>query len=421
MRAFQRTLIGTLLVAVALAPYCANASESSPLALVSVEAGDRDRMDTPVAVTLPQTLRAFGDLCLIETTNASRTLVPLQIEASEPPKLWFVLRGKTKANSARRFELCRGPGITTAGVRMQLTPKTLDVTMGGERLFSYNHRHVVPPKGIKPDYIRSGYIHPMFSPSGELVTEDFPDDHLHHKGIWFPWTKTEFDGHEVDFWNLGKNQGTVQFAGFEGFENGPVYARFRAKHQFVDLTQGPSGKVALNEIWDVRVWNVGGPAPSGKGYWLWDITSQQSCASDSPLHLKAYRYGGFAFRGAEEWDGDNYVLLTSEGKTKENGHTTRAKWCAHSGAVEEKWSTVVILCHPKNERFPEPMRIWAKGGAFFNYTPIQQQPLDLKPGEVHRFRYRLFVHTGPIDKAAAESVWQDFAAPPVATLKVVGS
>ena len=382
---------------------------------ITVEAGSSDRLDTPMSVRLPESLLAFRPLLLVEVTSGQRSPVPAQVEQGKPGRLWWILNGKTKSGSKRVFELSYGPPSVGESVDLLLGERTLDASFGGQQLFSYNHAHVLPPKGADPAYIRSGYIHPMFSPSGKLITEDFPGDHLHHKGIWFPWTKTEFEGRKIDFWNLGGKTGTVQFAGFDAIEGGSFYGRFRVKHEFVDLTQPDGGKVALNETWDVRVYAVGGPKG---GWWLWDLTSTQRCASESPLHLKKYRYGGLGFRGPKEWKGENYTILTSEGKTSEDGHATRARWCAHSGAVESEVSTVVLMSHTHNIIFPEPMRIWNRSmsGCFFNFAPIQARDITLKPGKTTIFRYRFLVHQGAIDAVRSEHAWKDFCEPPTAKI-----
>ena len=403
--AFQVSL-AALLIASTLAP----AEEPAGiLATLSVEAGKYERTDVSVGVDLPSSINAFRPLRLVEVKDGEKVPTAAQVEPGKPPRLWWVLSGKTPAGATRRYELAYGEPVHAASVEMDLGPERLDVSLGGQRVFSYNHAHVIPPKSIKPVFIRSGYIHPLFSPSGKLLTEDMPADHHHHKGIWFPWTKTKFEGREIDFWNLGDKTGTVQFAGFESIESGPVYGRFKALHEFVDLTQPNGGKVALNEIWDVRLWATGGPKA---GLWVFDLASTHRCATESPLLLLEYRYGGLGFRGAKEWDEDNYVLLTSEGKTKKDGHGTRARWCAQSGSIDGKWSTVVIFCHPSNERFPENMRIWDKGGAFFSFSPVQAGDWTFKPGETHVFRYRFYVHEGKLDKDIAERAWADYAEPP---------
>lgn len=383
------------------------------LATVSVQVGDRARLDAPVSAELPADIDPWRPMRVVETTGAEAVPVAAQVERGRPPRLWWVLSGTTAAGATRTYRVLRGEPVFSEEVKLALTPRTLNVDLGGAEVLRYNHAHVLPPKGVKPEFIRSGYIHPLFSPSGMLITEDFPADHHHHKGIWMPWTSTRFEGRSLDFWNLGAKQATVQFAGFEAIESGPVYGRFKARHEFVDLTQGPAGKLVLDEVWDVRVWSAGGP---GAGYWIVDLTSAQRCASESPLELPAYRYGGIGYRGAKEWKGDDYILLTSEGKTKKDGHATRAKWCANSGAIDGKWSTVVVMCHPSNDRFPEPMRIWDSGGCFFNFCPVQAEAWTLEPGKTYTFRYRFFIHEGGIDKERAERAWLDFAEPPKATL-----
>jgi hypothetical protein len=272
----------------------------------------------------------------------------------------------------------------------------------------------MPPTDVAHEFIRSGYINPMFAPGGALLTEDFPKDHYHHKGIWFPWTNTQIEGHRVDFWNLGDRSGQVQFAGFSGIASGGVYGQFKADHQFVDVSQArPAGKLMINETWDVKVYAQGGPKG---GYWLFDLQSTQRCANaDVPITLPEYRYGGIAYRGPQNWKDDNYVLLTSEGKDKTNGHATTAKWCAHSGATDGKWNTVVVMGHPTNFRFPEPQRIWDKNGCFFNFAPSQAGDWTIEPGKDYVWRYRFFVYEGQIDKAKIERAWQDFGNPPKAT------
>ncbi|MEQ8879725.1 MAG: DUF6807 family protein [Cyclobacteriaceae bacterium] len=37
------------------------------------------------------------------------------------------------------------------------------------------------------EYQRPHYIHPLYSLDGEIMTEDYPEDHLHHHGIFWAW------------------------------------------------------------------------------------------------------------------------------------------------------------------------------------------------------------------------------------------
>lgn len=87
------------------------------------------------------------------------------------------------------------------------TGKALDYKMGEKLLFSYNYATVYPVSGVDSVYKRSGFIHPLKTLGGEVMTNCSPADHYHHFGLWYAWTKTTFEGNEIDFWNLHKNKG----------------------------------------------------------------------------------------------------------------------------------------------------------------------------------------------------------------------
>jgi hypothetical protein len=43
------------------------------------------------------------------------------------------------------------------------------------------------PNSVNDSYERSNYIHPLYGPDGTVLTEDFPEDHPHHRGIFWAW------------------------------------------------------------------------------------------------------------------------------------------------------------------------------------------------------------------------------------------
>lgn len=43
------------------------------------------------------------------------------------------------------------------------------------------------PKALNGEYKRSNYIHPLYGIDNDTLTEDFPDDHPHHRGIFWTW------------------------------------------------------------------------------------------------------------------------------------------------------------------------------------------------------------------------------------------
>ncbi len=403
-----------------LAPQSVSSAE--PLAIITVEAGDYTRIDTPVTARLDGMPLGFpsDEIRLVEVKGSSRLDVPVQLEAGSPPRLWWVLSGKTEAGSKRMYELVRGTPPAAPIIRANQNNKVLQILKDGTKVLNYNHAIVPPPAGQSELYNRSGFIHPLWSPTGSVLTDIHPKDHYHHLGIWMPWTKTKFEGKEVDFWNLKAGLGTVRFKRFLSTTSGPVYGGFQAEHEHVALQTASGEKVVLKEVWDVRVYNVGGP---GKDYWLWDFVSSQRCVADSALVLEKYRYGGFGFRGAAEWTGEKAAYLTSQGRTRKDGHTTRARWCDTAGVSDGQWKGVTHFSHPENFRHPEPMRIWPgfEQEVFFNWAPVQLDEFELKPGKDHIFRYRLYVHEGKVDVENTERLWNDYAHPPKVEIETVES
>jgi len=394
-------------------------AQPSLLVRFVVESGEHERVDTPVAASLEGLALGAGDLALYELVGAERRRTPSQLEPGFEARLWWILDGATAPGQARRYELVSGdPGVLEGRGRTSAVDdgETLTLGVGGHSVLRYQHRAIAPPPGTTPLYARSGFIHPLWSPSGEVLTRIQPPDHYHHVGIWNPWTHTEFQGREVDFWNLHSATGTVRFAGFLSRVAGSVYAGFEAHHEHVDLTApDPSGaRVALDEAWDVRSWAV----DPENGAWIVDLVSTLSCATDSPLRIEEYRYQGFGFRGPATWDDATAVLLTSEGKSKADGNATRARWIDVRGPVPGGTAGVLFLSHPANFNHPEPLRIWpigANGGkenVFVNFNPAQDRDWVLEPGRTYALRYRMVVYDGELDPADAERYWHDLARPP---------
>ncbi len=394
---------------------------AEPFAKINVQTDQWARMDTPVWAFLPDSIRPadLNRIRLEEDREGLRIPLPCQIESGKAPRLWFILSGNTPANAKRTFYLSQGDPVEFPMAEIVKHDRYLQVRVGGKEVLNYNHALVPPPEGIDKLCTRSGYIHPLWSPSGQILTEIHPitpDNHPHHVGIWNPWTKTEFQGKEIDFWNLKLNQGTVRFKEFQTIEAGPIYARFTALHQHIAFLHPGEETAALDEIWDIRVYHLGGPE---KGYWLWDFTTTQTCASESPLYLKTYHYGGLGFRGAKEWAFGNGECLTSEGKTRADGHASRARWCEMYGSADGKWAGVGIFSHTRNFRHPEPIRLWPKkeDPIFFCYSPVLLGDFVIEPGRPYMAQYRFYVHDQKPVPDTDERLWRDFTSPPVITLE----
>ena len=324
---------------------------------------------------------------------------------------YFILDRLTKGTARTyRFSSVKSGGPVTPGVQVVREGRRLKISVGGKPVCYYQmEKGELPRPEIKPVYRRGAYIHPVFSPSGKIVTDDFPTNHIHHHGIWFPWTKTEFEGRQPDFWNMGEGKGTVEFVALGESWSGPVFGGFQAGHRFVDLT-GPEPKTALNEVWQVMAFNA---SQGHKPFFMFDLVSTQQCATANPLRLPKYYYGGLGFRGNGLWNGkENTFFLTSEGETdRVKGNETRGRWCHISGDVDGGRAGIAVFCHPENFRAPQPMRLHPSE-PFFCFAPSQLGDWEIAPDKPYVSRYRFVVADGPPDKAELERFWSDYANPP---------
>jgi hypothetical protein len=374
---------------------------------VRVSAGSIDRIDAIVSFTLPAELKGNS----YALRNTSGQLTQLQVDSQR--QATFVL-GRLKADETKTFKLVRAKA-SAPRVMAQQSDNKLEFSLADHKVFSFVGKPgSLPDNSIKPIFLRGGYIHPIYTPSGRLVTDDYPSDHYHHHGIWFAWTKTQFEGGHPDFWNVGDGTGRVDFEKLERSWSGPVYAGFVSRQNYVALT-GTAPKVALNEQWDVRLYNVG---RGDKQYYLFDLVATQECATSSPLLLEEYRYGGMGVRGHRDWkDKSKVAFLTSEDKTRENGNATRGRWCYIYGPVDGQVVGIAILDHPANLRSPQPMRL-NPDDPFFNYAPSQLGSFEIKPGEKFVLRYRYIVADGAPDKTLVDRLWNDYAHPPTVVVSV---
>jgi hypothetical protein len=345
-----------------------------------------------------------------------------QLETGVLPKLWIRF-DNGKGEKSFILKMVAGDNEQNIIPSVETIENKSILRLGGNPVLSYNHADVLPPDGADMNYRRSAFIHPLWSPGGAVLTNIQPDDHLHHYGIWNPWTRTTIDHggnqYNVDFWNLGQGEGRVQFKGYLGTEKGPVYAGLKALHEHVSYVMEEEGKelLAVNEVWDVRTWK-----PGVKNVYVVDLTTTLNTPLPNGIMFNEYRYGGgIGYRATEKWQRHNSRVLTSEGKTRINTDATNARWCIIEGETDtdKGQSGILFLSHPANRMHPEPMRMWdenAAGGTgqiFFQFTPIRHSDWKIEPATSYTLKYRMVVYDGEMTAEEAEQYWKAFAVSPV--------
>jgi hypothetical protein len=411
--------------------------------IIEVDAGAHDRRDTLVQFTLPKDRKEMFKFSVLESLVENK----LCDGQRDDDIISWSLTDPLPAGAKRRYRLTPQPAPvdnrpqspnlirSTFGLQMPRSlifagnPDVQVLNLNDRPILGYQKAVAVPPRGIDPVFRRSGFIHPLATRSGLVVTDDFPPDHAHQHGVFFAWVNTTFDGRHVDFWNQKEGTGRVRHAsGDDGptYGSGPVAASLHAILQHDDLTTPGGPEKVLNETWRMVVHDV-------PGLVVVDFESDQECAGSKPLKINKYHYGGFGLRANRQWfdptakENDppdparsgRSDFLTSEGKHRGDGNYTRPRWVDLSGMVDGRVGGVTVLDHPGNFRFPQPIRLHPNK-PYFCFAPMVLGEFELEPGKPYVSRYRLIVHDGPPDPKVIERLWDDYADPPRVRIVSVG-
>ncbi|HCO27524.1 MAG TPA: hypothetical protein DIT97_32685 [Gimesia maris] len=281
----------------------------------------------------------------------------------------------------------------------------LNVKVAEKPVLTYNHAIVKAPKRDEAYYDKSGYIHPLYTPSGKVISDDFNPDHPHQHGIMLSWRKILFEGRENNGWDQKSQLGKVEHNQVNSFSGGPVFGSFTTTIDHIDLTKKSGPVTMLKEVWQVRVYAL-------DEQFLFDIRSNQKCATDQPVTIDKIHYGGMTVRGHADWHGaDAYNYLTSEGKDKLTGNQSRPSWVEMYGRLGAETAGIAILNHPGNFRFPQPVRLHPTM-PYFCFAVASLDPFIIEPGKSFVSRYRYYVHDGKPNAEQDQRLWEDYAHPP---------
>lgn len=343
-----------------------------------------------------------GAYQLVDRTNGQ--ILPAQLLDSVT--VVFIPQSPMPAKAFGAYMLKPATQKFASKIKVQNQPNGLLVSVDNKPLLFYHTKEAMPPADSPAYYRRSGFIHPLYSPNGSVLTDDFPADHAHQHGVFMTWVNTTFRGQFLDFWNQHKKTGTVEHVEVLGVIEGPVFTQIKTKLRHVSITQGP----VLEEVWTITIY------PFSK-HFLFDLESEQVNITQDTLYLNKYTYGGLAFRGSKEWnknDKANYKnswqILTSEGKDTSNANHTHARWTDASGKIGDKMSGATVFGHPTNFRHPQSIRVHPEM-PYWCFAPVVDAPFTLAPGKPYTSRFRYFVHDGAADVKTIENINADWVKP----------
>lgn len=266
------------------------------------------------------------------------------------------------ARGAQRFEF------------RERTPESLEVLENGRPALVYNHGMLLA-EGVKEQYRRSCYIHPVYAPDGTVVTDDFPKDHPHHRGICWSWPIVRFEGKTHDVWAvLGMHQRFVRWKGRRvsgqsatlEVENGWFEGERKAVKENVELTVHPAagGRRAMEVKLEFE-------------------------AVSSPVEIAGREvkgYGGFGVRFAPRTE---TVLRTEAGVEPKDSDMVKHPWAELEGTFGGKRAGLRVEDDAGNPGSPAGWCLRHYGYVAPNYPGLAT--VTLRPGRPLKLRYRVAV------------------------------
>jgi hypothetical protein len=301
---------------------------------------------------------------------------------SPPPCPGISTRRLTSILIALAMVLYASPGI--AEFSLQEKESQLHIEEDGKAVLVYNFGPVAPPAHVNAArYTRSSYIHPLFGVDGEMLTDDFPIDHRHHRGVFWTWPETRVGDKKMDVWTLvGARQRFIKWLNKEvtddsveiGVENG----------WFFDGDSEP--KVRETIRFTVH------PAYGGNRAIDFRLRFTNVCTEDVTFEgAKDKGYGGFSFR--PHADNKPFTFHTATGIAEEDALSYETPWASVSWQKKDSKTPtgVALFQHPSNPGFPHPGWIF-RHYAFLGVCWPHEQTHVLKPGEHFELQYRLLTH-----------------------------
>lgn len=250
---------------------------------------------------------------------------------------------------------------------------------------------------------RSSYIHPLFTPDGTLLTEDFPEDHRHHRGIFWAWHQIRWQGQLVaDDWackGLTRIPGKVQIEPREGS------MRITATCEWeVHSSTPPSDAVRL--VRETVVISV----PEKKGFTRMLDVDLKLRALEPGVEVGGSQddkgYGGFSprIRLARDVRFSGFSGPVQPARTAVDA----GPWVDVEGTLDGKYHGVAILVHPSHPGYPLQWILRASRSMQNPQWP-GRNPQPIPTDEDLVLRYRLVLHDHPLTASELQGIWEEFA------------
>lgn len=290
-------------------------------------------------------------------------------------------------------------------VRKLGDPGPLEIVDGDTPVLRYNYQLVPEPAEVKDRIVagnrkyavaRADYLHPLYGPRGEVLTEDWSPDHPHHRGIYWAWPEVDWQGQRGDLHALqlvfAKPTGQVRI------EQGADFVQITAENEWRWEDRTP----VVREQATIRA-----SAKTAAGRAI-DLQFRFTALDTDVLVARrdTSHYGGLNVRLSAA--GDQQI----ETWTDPAGASPRRAWAQRSGIPGGGQGVVglTILQHAQNPDYPGdwvqyPNLSWVQPtfpAANTRYTISKDRPLVL--------RYRLWIYDGKQTPEKIGAWWDAYQA-----------
>jgi len=371
---------------------------NAELQTLVINAPDRS-MDIPVEMRPDgQTL---SDKVLCGTSQAGGEKIVLQ----SCPSLFFsqsaeeVVRTycSVLARSVRsgRFALKAEPS-TEKRFSITQADDGLSLSERGRPVFVYRHQMTLAA-GVPEKYRRSTYIHPLYDLRGDAITDDFPKDHLHHRGLSWTWAHVAVAGEVHDLWAC---EGIRQvFEKWIAKEDGPVCATIGVKNAWW---------TAQRKVMDEWVWIRAFPASEyGRA-----IDVLLTLKALEPIQLSGRKEKGYSGFGLRYGPRQTTIITTPQGTEAADSDLKPLPWADESGnfAGSALLSGAAIFQHSSNPSCPAGWCLRHYGFVGVSWPGVEI--INLEPGKTLTLRFRVWVHDGDAKEGKVQEAYELFAKPP---------
>jgi Family of unknown function (DUF6807) len=268
---------------------------------------------------------------------------------------------------------------------------TLTITDGGAPVLTYRFSDQLK-SGVDPKFVRSTYIHPLYSLDGRELTADFPADHVHHHGIFWGWPLVRVRGQTTSNWEVGSPTLRQNFVRWLKRRREGLSATLSVENAW----QLDSREVVAKETVTIRVH----PADAvGRAI---DVELLLT-AIGGPLELQGTTdqnkgYGGLCFRSAPLLK--TARMTTDKGILKEDIVNTPFLWAD----ISTDELGIAVFVPPSHPGAPLRWLIRNSYAGVINPSWPGLKPVILLPGQPVELGYRVYLHGG--DAAAGNVAGQ---------------